>query len=116
MKIYVVFEYLNIEDVEDMEDLENYMNSFIPFIVGTFSSKKLAKSIVKKFTDKYKDARTYFIEEYEVDNIYYKTEEELEKEVSESVEKMVKEGILDYKIGEDGQFYFEVIDKNKRET
>jgi len=26
---------------------------------------------------------------------------------------MVKEGVIDYKIGEDGQFYFEVVDKDE---
>lgn len=110
MKAYVVIEYPNIEEITDIIE-----DAIMPFVVGIFSKKSIARKVIENLIDKNKNKFLYFIEEYQVNNIYYKTEEELEKEVSESVEKMVKEGILDYKIGEDGQFYFEVTKKGEKE-
>ena len=57
----------------------------------------------------------YIIDDYELNNIYFKTKEEVEQEISDSIEEMVKNGLMDYKVGEDGKFYFELTEKGKKE-
>lgn len=109
-KVYVVMEFPN-EGMDEQEDLSMLM----PFIIGVFGKKSLASAIAKEMTEKQGDKYSYFIEEYDLNNVYFKTQEEVDREVSECIEEMVKEGLIDYKIGDDGQFYFEVTDKGKKE-
>lgn len=110
MKLYIVYEVLNpkLEHSEEEHELH-------PFIVGIFSKKSLAKAIIKDLRSKNKDKYDYFVDDYVLNNIYYKTQEEVDRELSESIEEMVRNGLMDYKIGEDGVFYFELTDKGKDE-
>jgi len=64
---------------------------------------------------KNKERYLYLIEDYVLNEMYFKDEEEIEREISEHLEEMVKEGVVDYKIGEDGNFYFEVVEDKKDE-
>lgn len=99
MKAYIVFEFDPVDDGS--------------FIVGVFSNGQIAEEVVSSLYAKNKGAYEYQIEEYELDIMHYKTEEEMEQDVSEIIEEMVKDGLIDYKVGEDGQFYFEVTDKGE---
>ena len=111
MKLYVVYETLSPEVEHDPAELDNAL----PFIVGIFNKKGLAKAIVKDLTKKNKGKYEYIIDDYELNNIYFKTKEEVEQEISDSIEEMVKNGFMDYKVGEDGKFYFELTEKGKKE-
>lgn len=110
MKLYIVYELLNSRLEHSEEEYELH-----PFIVGIFSKKSLAKAIIKDLRFKNKDKYEYIIDDYALNNIYFKTQEEVDRELSESIEEMVRYGLMDYKIGEDGVFYFELTDKGKEE-
>jgi hypothetical protein len=104
MKAYVVVEVDNVDDP-------------IPYIVGIFSGKTKAFKTAERLFKKYGEYCSYIVQDYEVNKVYLneQSQEEILKETSEAIEIMVKEGILDYKIGEDGDFYFEVTEKGKKE-
>lgn len=107
MKVYIVLEFPKQQETNE--------NLVVPFIVGIFDRKKLAQKVVKQLRQKNKKTYMYLIEDYEINSMYFKTQEEVDREISECIEEMVKEGLLDYKIGEDGKFYFETTDKGKEE-
>lgn len=107
--VYVLLEFPNMDD--DSLQFEDIM----PFIVGVFSKASIAEIEAEYMFKKNKGKYLYFIEDYELNTPYLKSEEEAERELSEALEQMVKEGIVDYKIGEDGDFYFEVVDRNKKD-
>lgn len=105
---YVVIEMPDIENIQDVEDIA----FAFPYVVGVFSRESLAVKTAEKLSIK-NQGYIYLIEDYELNMVYEANDEEAEREISESLEKMVKEGVIDYKIGEDGQFYFEVVDKDE---
>jgi len=108
-KVYVLLEFPNLDD-------DNFpIDHIMPFIVGVFSKASIAEKEAEYMFNKNKGQYLYFIEDYELNTPYLKSEEEAERELSEALEQMVKEGIVDYKIGEDGDFYFEVVDKDKKD-
>lgn len=115
-KVYIVLEYPNENvDLQQLINENEDLSMFVPFIVGVFNKKSIASATAKEMTNKNGDKYSYFIEEYIINTMYFKTQEEVDKEVSDCIEEMVKEGLIDYKIGDDGQFYFEVTDKGKKE-
>lgn len=105
---YVVIEMPDIENIQNVEDIA----FAFPYVVGVFSRESLAVKTAEKLSIK-NQGYIYLIEDYELNMVYEANDEEAEREISESLEKMVKEGVIDYKIGEDGQFYFEVVDKDE---
>jgi len=109
MKLYIVLEFPN-PNVKHEEEV------FDQFIVGVFSKKSIANAVAKDLKKKNKKKYDYLVEDYELNNLYFKTQEEVDREISDCIEEMVKEGLMDYTIGEDGEFYFEVTDKGKKET
>lgn len=114
MKAYLVVEYPLIQDLEEDQVVDDEFE--LPsFIVGVFNKKSIARKVAKDLFDRNGDFYFYVVDEYEVNQAYVKTEEEAFEHVSESIEKMVKDGYLDYKIGEDGDFYFEVTEKGRTE-
>lgn len=102
--VYILIEFPNLYNDLNIDDI-------MPFIVGVFSKKSIARAEKKELSLKNKGKYLYFIEPYEINAVYLKSEEEAEEELSEALEEMVKQGIVDYRIGEDGQFYFEVVEK-----
>lgn len=104
------FPNLDIEELEAEDMDEDYT---APFIVGIFSKKSLAMDAAEELFIKNNEKYLYMIEDYILNEIYFEEDEDIEKEISESLEKMVKDGLVDYKIGEDGNFYFEVIEDKK---
>lgn len=114
MKAYVVIEYPLVQDYDD-DDIVDEEFELPSFVVGVFNKRSLAKKIAQDLFKKNGNMYFYVVDEYDVNQAYVKTEEEAIEHVSESIEKMVKDGYLDYKIGEDGQFYFEVTEKGKTE-
>lgn len=107
--VYVLLEFPNIENETILEDIDNLM----PFIVGVFAKKSMAMEVAEELFLNNKKRYLYIIEDYELNTVYFEDEEDTKRELSEALEEMVKEGIIDYKIGEDGQFYFEVVKKNE---
>lgn len=107
--LYVLMEFPNLDIEQEMEE-EMYI---APFIVGVFSKKSLAMDAAEELYVKNKGRYLYLIEDYALNEMYFKDEEEIEREISEHLEEMVKEGVVDYKIGEDGNFYFEVVEDKK---
>lgn len=107
-RVYVLFELPNLEEGYTADDYA------MTFIVGVFSKASIAEKEAEYMFKKNKGQYVYFIEDYEINTPYLKSEEEAQRELSEALEEMVKEGIVDYKIGEDGDFYFEVVDEEKR--
>lgn len=120
MKAFVVIEVPSEEYLEYLAEngveLEELVTIDIPFIVGVFNKLKLAKEVANEFLEKNEGRYEYLIEQYEVNDVYFKNEEEAQKEISECLEEMVKDGIVDYKIGEDGQFYFEVVEDKEEDN
>ena len=107
--VYILLEFPNIENETILEDIDNLM----PFIVGVFAKKSMAMEVAEELFLNNKKRYLYIIEDYELNTVYFEDEEDTKRELSEALEEMVKEGIIDYKIGEDGQFYFEVVKKNE---
>jgi hypothetical protein len=107
--VYVLLEFPNVENETVLEDIENFM----PFIVGVFAKKSMAMEVAEELFLNNKKRYLYFIEDYELNTVYFEDEEDTQIELSEVLEEMVKDGTIDYKIGEDGQFYFEVVEKNE---
>lgn len=107
MIAYVLIEF----DVVDIGD--NHEDFGIKDVLGVFTKKKLLQKAVKELTEKYDGQKIYAIGEFEI-NEYYDDEEERDEDISEVLEEMVQDGIIDYTIGEDGQFYFHVTDKGKQ--
>ena len=108
-KAYVVLEFEDVANIEDEEEIFD----IIPFIVGVFSKKSLAYKAADDLAIQNKD-NFYVVEDYALNVTYAKTEEEAAQHLSRSIEQMVKDGTIDYKIGEDGQFYFEVTEKGRK--
>lgn len=108
MKLYIVLEFPN-------PNIDHEDQVFDPFIVGIFSKKSIANAVAKDLKKKNKTKYDYFVEDYELNNLYYKTQEEVDKEISQCIEELVKEGLMDYTVGEDGKFYFELTEKGKKE-
>jgi hypothetical protein len=107
--MYVLLEFPNVE----RDDLSDDIEVIMPFIVGVFTKKSMAMEVAEELFLKNNEKYLYFIEDYELNTVYLEDEEEIQREASETIEEMVKRGIIDYKIGEDGQFYFEVVKKNE---
>lgn len=107
-KAYVVLEFDNID--EEHEEIG------VPYIVGVFSKKSIAFRVAKRLFEKYGDYCTYAVQDYELNRVYLdeQSDEEMMAETSKAIEEMVKNGILDYKVGEDGDFYFELTEKGKK--
>ena len=104
MKAYAVIEFDNVDDP-------------VPYIVGIFSRRTKAFRVARRLFKKYGEYCSYMVQDYEMDKVYLneQSQEEILQETSKVIEAMVKEGILDYKIGEDGDFYFEVTEKGQEE-
>lgn len=100
MILYAVFEYHN-----DDETMNN------PFLVGIFATEQRAEIAADTLQEEKGEEYTYFCLDYEVDQIYLKDEEGTMIDAIESeLEDMIRQGKVDYKIGEDGEFYFEATD------
>lgn len=110
---YIILKFANIDEDIDIDEDDFFVPE--PFIVGVFSKKSIANQTAYELSQRDKD-HFYAVEPYELNMVYVETQEEADAQVSECIEQMVKDGIVDYKIGEDGQFYFEVIDKDKRKN
>lgn len=107
--VYVLLEFPNMENDTVLEDIDNLM----PFIVGVFAKKSMAMELAEELFLNNEKRYLYFIEDYELNTVYFEDEEDTQMELSKALEEGVKKGIIDYKIGEDGQFYFEVVKKNE---
>jgi len=83
-------------------------------IIGVFDNEKRAIKTAEALYEEKNQQIYYFIEEYEVNHVYPPDEDYLRKK-EEAIEELVKEGVLDYTIGEDGRFYFSLTEKGKRE-
>lgn len=110
-KVYVIFKHtiygINHETNEPIFESE---------LVGVFTSHKLAKQAIKtqEALGKPDDSKeiVFEIEGMEL-NIMLMSEEEQKEYVSSALECLVKDGLVDYKIDEKGEFVFELTEKGK---
>jgi len=84
-------------------------------IVGIFDDYEKAVESAEILYESKNQKIYYFIEEYEMNRVYESDDEDFEQKYSEAIEDLVKEGILDYVVGEDGKFYFSLTEKGKEE-
>lgn len=86
-------------------------------IVGIFDDYDKAVESAEILYESKDQKIYYFIEEYDMNRVYEfdSDDDDFEQKYSEAIEDLVKEGILDYVVGEDGKFYFSLTEKGKEE-
>lgn len=79
-------------------------------VLGVFDNKGLAEQYREEFTKADgEDIVFYEILEYQINTI----EDPEEEDLSEDLRELVKKEIIDYTVGEDGEFYFHLTEKGK---
>jgi len=93
------------------EDTTNF------FVSGVFDSIELAEDAVEQLTLQTKEkklAQEYYVIEYTINELY--EDIQLSRPVDEEIADLCKEGLIDYKVGEDGEFYFHLTEEGKKFT
>ncbi len=73
------------------------------FVAGLFDSYDLAQNFAEEMKQEGYDEA--WIEEHTVN-------EYVVQDLSSEIQKLVDAGVIDYKVGEDGEFYFETTKEN----
>ena len=101
MIVYVLLEYIMPDAKKDGSVA----------ILGVFDNEELAEQHREELTnDEDEDIVFYDILEYQMNILQ---EPEGEQDISDDLEELMKKEIIDYTIGEDGEFYFHLTDKGK---
>lgn len=80
-------------------------------ILGVFDNEELAEQSREELTnDEDEDIVFYEILEYQINTV----QEPEQEDVSEDIQELMKKEIIDYTIGEDGEFYFHLTEKGKQ--
>lgn len=91
---------------EDMTDF---------FVSGVFDSIELAEDAVEELTLQAKEkklAQEYYVIEYNINELYEDTQ--LTQPADEEIADLCKQGLIDYRVGEDGEFYFHLTEEGKK--
>lgn len=103
--VYVIHAVLMDEDLQDC------------WVCGVFDNEDLAEESLAKLEEENETPNvTVFILKYPLNKLFDGTSAELHanEDISKEIEQMVKEGFLDYTVGEDGRFYFNMTEKGKK--
>jgi hypothetical protein len=76
------------------------------FPVGIFTTQETATHLIQELMEVFESDEFELIE-LSPNTAYLQDKEEINEIVSLTVESLVKNGMVDYKIGEDGNFYYE---------
>lgn len=81
--------------------------------VGVFFREETALRVVEELMDVF-ESHEFELIELATNTVYVQNQEEIDDMVSITVESLVKSGLVDYKIGEDGKFYYELTEDGKK--
>lgn len=85
------------------------------FPVGIFDNEKTATHMIEELLETFKENKFELIQ-LTLNTVYIADgdQDKMDDLISLTVESLVKNGIADYKIGEDGNFYFELTEDGKK--
>jgi hypothetical protein len=90
-----------------LHKIEYNKDDYLIEVIGVYSSEELAESKVDELQET--ETLSYFIQEIEMDAPPILTEEEVE----DALQGLMDMGVVDQLIGEDGNFYYTIIEDNE---
>jgi len=101
MTVFVIIEHT-------MPDEENEGGATI---LGVFDDKELAEDKIKELSLNADPTKCFYEAlEYEMNVLMQESNENV---ISEAIESLIKRDLIDYTIGEDGEFYFHLTEKGR---